>query len=254
MTMLFSCYCVPYRYEIREDRRREVLRAETHLETLRNDIIIAVRNGIVGNTKQPSNNYAKQHVIWDGDFSQPGPMTNNLNLQSEDIAQPNPVEDHHSTQRRFKETLLRNLENISHGHRPGNFTSAKVESYLSHLGDSVTSQSTETCPLPNLTSDPYQSHAGEVYVPKATSYGYRLSTETEEPTIQMETSFNQSRNKIISQDDLELIKLEIITSLKSELRDKARDVTTEMLNPSPATNMLPDLYSELYQTHLYTQL
>lgn len=216
--------------------------------------MLAVRNGLVGDTNQPSQTYANQHVIWDGDYSQPGPLTHNPNLQSEGIAQPNLTVDHRSTQRKFKETLLRNLENISHGNRPGNFTSAKVESYLSHLGDSVTSQSTDTCPLPNLTSDPYQSHAGEVYVPKATSYGYRLSTEADDHPILMETSFNQSRNKILSQDDLELIKLEIITSLKSELRDTARDVATELLNPSPATNMLPDLYSELYQTHLYTQL
>lgn len=187
------------------------------------------------------------------DYSQSG-QVGHSNSQSEGLAQSLKVEDHRSTQRKFKDTLIRNLENISHGYTPGNFTAAKVESYLTHLGDSGSSQSTETCPLPNLTSDPFKSHAGEVYVPMATSYNYGISADSVNPQLQTETCFNEPRSKILSQEDIESIKLEIISTLKSELRETARDVAYELVNPSPATNLVPDLYSELYQTHLYTQL
>jgi hypothetical protein len=242
-----------YRYEIREDRRREILRAENHLETLRKDIIHAIRGSFVDHPNQ-NYSYPNHQTNFSGDYSQPAHAGYNP-TDHISHASRSQVDEHRNTQRKFKDTLIRNLENISYGNTPENFTSAKVESYLSHLEHSTSSQTTDTYPLPNLTSDPFKSHSGEVYAPRPTNYGQRYHSDaTEHAQNHTETSFNQPRSRILSNEDIESIKLEVLTSLKSELRESARDVAKEILSPSPATNIVPDLYSDLYQTHLYTQL
>ena len=248
---ILTKYYSIYRYEIREDRRREILRAENHLDALRKDIIQSIRGSFV---EHPNQNYPNHQTHFSGDYSQSGHAGYN---QTDHTAHSgrSQADDHRSTQRKFKDTLIRNLDNISYGNAPEKFTSAKVESYLSHLEHSTSSQTTDTYPLPNLTSDPYKSLSGEVYAPRPTSYGQRYSTDVaEHAQHHTETSFNQPRPKILTNEDIESIKLEVISSLKSELRESARDVAKEILSPSPATNIVPDLYSDLYQTHLYTQL
>ncbi|KAL4229735.1 anthranilate synthase component II [Mactra antiquata] len=240
------------RYEIREDRRREVLRTETNMDTLRRDITIAIKNGLfnknsmngqcVGSTPNHNSN-------WCTEFSQSVPAYHS-NDQLDDMTQQN--KEHLNPQRRFKDTLIHNLDRLPQNQpKLNSFSTAKVESYLSHLGgDSVSSQTTDTYPLPNLTTDPYKSHAGEVHVPKVTSYGCRISDDTD---FEMP---NHTRNGIFSSDDLESIKLEIIASLRSEIRETARNVASDLLSTSPSgnTNPVPELHSDLYQTHLYTQL
>ena len=121
-----------------------------------------------------------------------------------------------------------------------NITTTKVESYLSHLGDSYSSQTSDNFPAHNL-GDSLQSRE---YIPQSnTSYGYNLYAR----------GAPESKSKLLP-CDIEHIKLEIMSSLKTELQDTAKDLATDMLNYSNNAAMLPSINSELYQTHLYTQL
>lgn len=65
------------------------------------------------------------------------------------------------------------------------------------------------------------------------------------------------REGSLSQGDLESLKREIISSLRMEIRDVAREAylsSPPMYNGGLSSDMLPNLNSELYHTHLYTQL
>ncbi len=74
------------------------------------------------------------------------------------------------------------------------------------------------------------------------------------PTMPHSTSGN-----FLSQGEIDTLKREIVTSLRTEMRELAREmVHMNPQNPrgSPvnAPNLLPPINSELYHTHLYTQL
>ena len=63
----------------------------------------------------------------------------------------------------------------------------------------------------------------------------------------------------LSQGEIDTLKREIVTGLRSEMRELAREmmqVTAQNARGSPvnAPNLLPPINSELYHTHLYTQL
>ena len=123
-----------------------------------------------------------------------------------------------------------------------NITTTKVESYLSHLGDSYSSQTSDNFPA-HIFCDSLRSRD---YIPQSnTSYGYNLYARG--------APESHSKSKLLP-SDIEHIKLEIMSSIKTEIQDTAKDIATDMLNCSHNAAMLPSTNSELYQTHLYTQL
>ena len=74
------------------------------------------------------------------------------------------------------------------------------------------------------------------------------------PTMPHSTSGN-----FLSQNEVESLKREIVTSLRQELRDLAREVANMNMpnargSPVNPPTLLPPINSELYHTHLYTQL
>ena len=76
------------------------------------------------------------------------------------------------------------------------------------------------------------------------------------------TIHHQSPDSLLSPADMDHLKREIVTSLRSELRDLAREMVTGVAPPLPPRDQpnvsgsifLPPPNSELYHTHLYTQL
>lgn len=143
-------------------------------------------------------------------------------------------------------------------------TADKVENYLKHLEDDISSSTSISCPLPNITNDPYRSYNSILNVPRATSYQNKLyNTKQHEADEQQydssaddtrceETTF--SKDKLFSKSDLDAIKLEIMSSVLAELRDTARGMTRDLIQPTNSVGSIPELNSDLYQTHLYTQL
>lgn len=74
------------------------------------------------------------------------------------------------------------------------------------------------------------------------------------PTMPHSTSGN-----FLSQSELETLKREIVTSLRNEMRELAREMSsanqqTARGSPVNPPTLLPPINSELYHTHLYTQL
>ncbi len=74
------------------------------------------------------------------------------------------------------------------------------------------------------------------------------------PTMPHSTSGN-----FLSQGEIETLKREIVTGLRSELRELAREMSNtnnQNARGSPVNppSLLPPINSELYHTHLYTQL
>lgn len=61
---------------------------------------------------------------------------------------------------------------------------------------------------------------------------------------------------LLSQQEIEILKREIVSSLKTELREMAREIVhQERPNPFPSgPPHLPPIGADLYHTHLYTQL
>ena len=237
-----------FRYEIRDDRKKDFYRFDSLFETLRNDILGA---------------------IWEKSRPIPRPRPtypSNFNPEKQKTAQgkeePSVYNSFHAgPHSNFKpgdhETPPAGAQNskpdfysaqtgnnfVSLNHTAKNYTTTKVESYLSHLGDSFSSQTTDNF-LSHNACDSIQSRD---YVPQGnTSYGYNLYTRAG-------AELNQ-RTKLLTSADIELIKLEIMSSLKSEIQDTAKEVTSDLLNYSNNASMLPTIDSELYQTHLYTQL
>ncbi|KAJ8297879.1 hypothetical protein KUTeg_024410 [Tegillarca granosa] len=61
----------------------------------------------------------------------------------------------------------------------------------------------------------------------------------------------------LTRSDIQELKYELVSSLRTELRDAVQDViqNSDNISNKMASNVsLPPLNSELYQTHLYTQL
>ena len=74
------------------------------------------------------------------------------------------------------------------------------------------------------------------------------------PTMPHSTSGN-----FLSQGEIETLKREIVSGLRTEMRELAREMmqmNAQNARGSPvnAPNLLPPINSELYHTHLYTQL
>src|SRR6218665_950288 len=72
----------------------------------------------------------------------------------------------------------------------------------------------------------------------------------------------EGKGAVMGPDELQAFKREIVTSLKGELQELAREMAlatghnarSSPINPPPMSSLAPNLTSELYQTHLYTQL
>lgn len=236
-----------FRYEIRDDRKKDSVKFENLIETLKNDILGAIweKNSHIAKPRQtyPSiftsdkakvpqvqhdpPGYTSFHSVNRGKLKpseEEAPVDGATNLKTEFLSQPG-----------------NNF--FTFGQKAKTFTTTKVESYLSHLGDSFSSQNTDTFPAHNVC-DSTQSRD---YFPQShTSYGYNLYSRG--------VSDSNSKSKYLAPSDIEHIKLEIMSSLKSEIQDTAREMTSEMLSYSNNAAMLPAINSELYQTHLYTQL
>ncbi|KAH3833233.1 hypothetical protein DPMN_106537 [Dreissena polymorpha] len=59
---------------------------------------------------------------------------------------------------------------------------------------------------------------------------------------------------IIQAPDIECIRMEMMETLRREVREAARDVALNYLQLSGSGRVIPEVDTELYQTHLYTQL
>ena len=76
------------------------------------------------------------------------------------------------------------------------------------------------------------------------------------PTLAAQPAETPRVNPVVMDPtDLDYMKDDIIVSLRTEVRDIVRDlmVSAQTVNYNAAIAPLP-VYSELYQTHLYTQL
>lgn len=250
------------RYEIREDRRRENLRSDENFDRLRSDVISALTGNASGteNERLKSSNSGVKR-----------PLYNRLSAQYQDHSSypeyhtqgtgvyKTSFSDHVTP---LKPETLSKMSEMAE--RSSFYTAAKVESYLNHLEDDISTSTSVSYPLPNITNDPFRSHSGVFEVPIVTSYGHRLysssNNDTKDSAYRNTTSEsvgrqpNHSQNRLISDADLEAIKLDIVTSLKTELQDAAREMARELLQPTNSTGNIPELSSDLYQTHLYTQL
>ena len=259
LSNLFSLY----RYEIREDRRRENLRSDRQFERLRADL-----NTVLSGT--------------DRDRGRPNVSTNrSMHTRSSDSVYDNKKDNvflckndntHRKLVYRTASDDPRNLTSIKQetlaklaGNSDRNACySAKIESYLSHLEDDISNSTFVSHPLPHITNDPFRSHTGLFDAPRVTTYGHRLysagnqdSVDThdsisEDNTFCLETSFNHVKQ--LPKSDIDAIKLEIMTSLKTELRNAVREITQEIVQPSSSVLSVPEMNSDLYHTHLYTQL
>ena len=236
-----------FRYEIRDDRKKDFYRIESLFEIIRNEILGA---------------------IWEKTKPIPRPRPTyptNFNPDKQKTVpgkeEPQSYSSVHAGNHNFRLFGDHELPNdASQNAKPDFYTAqtghnfvslnqtaksytTKVESYLSHLGDSFSSQATDIFPSHN----PCDSILSREYVPQGnTSYGFNLYARTA-------AELNQ-RTKVLTPSDIELIKLEIMSSLKTEIQDTAKEVTTDLLNSTNNAALLPTIDSELYQTHLYTQL
>ena len=229
-----------YRYEIRDDRKKDSLRIENMIESLRNEILGSIweRNMTIPRPRPmyPSN-YTPDRVNVKDE-----PPAYNSFMPCRAEQKPSDYEGHDMNPKPDLYSTQTGNNFVSITDTAKNMTTTKVESYLSHLGDSYSSQTSENFPAHNLC-DSLQSRD---YIPQSnTSYGYNLYARG--------ASESNSKSKI-SPCDIEHIKMEIMSSLKSELQETAKDLATDMVNYNHNAAMLPSINSELYQTHLYTQL
>ena len=72
-------------------------------------------------------------------------------------------------------------------------------------------------------------------------------------------SYGGNGSGYLSGTDLDILKHEIITGLRSEIRELAREIATGAQSTIPGSSssqglVLPPPTADLYQTHLYTQL
>ena len=254
--------CINYRYEIREDRLRETKVAETRLESLQGELLHAIKTyhpddhknrpppyGYTSGSGQLST--TQQHFDYVRTVQTQAPSDcSTITAQNDDPLYISNNRDHY-------------LYRFSHpglGQRPSNYTVAKVANYISHLGDSFSSQMTDTFPSNhNISDQPSPAHDSDAHVQfsNGCSPSYSLvrphATRTEnndESVAKPEVKIQ----KLLTQKDIESVKLEILCALKAEIRDSAKEVASDIMNMSGSGTILPDLSSELYQTHLYTQL
>ena len=237
-----------FRYEIRDDRKKDTVKFEALIETIRNEILGAIfeKSSAIPRPRPtyPSNFNPDKSKGGQG-LEEPSmynaiPSGSHSNIRHSENEPP--VVGAHNVKNEYYSTPSGN-NFVSLNQSAKNYTTTKVESYLSHLGDSFSSQTTDNFPTHNLC-DTLQSR--DYYPQGNTSYGYNLYARGA-------SDLNQ-RTKLLSPNDIELIKLEIMSSLKSEIQDTAKEVTSDLLNYSNNAAMLPSINSELYQTHLYTQL
>ena len=252
-----------HRYEIREDRRRETLRSETYFGRLRGEILSTLRSAMLNQpasrrqTSTSSERFAHSSAPYGNRESEytPRPPPSYDNNYSGRVQtcfdNSNEVFPFSEDPGRFQRKGLESHMND----RISNYTDAKIESYLRHLGEVGSSVTSDSGALPSLTTDPYKSHSGEVFVPRPTLHGNQLDNDNDpRGSLDGHSTACDGKSRLLTREDIESITVEIVESLRAELRETARDIALDLAQPPPNVGILPDLSSDLYQTHLYTQL
>ena len=151
----------------------------------------------------------------------------------------------------YSDKITENMSQYPIG-RPAHYSTAKVQSYISHL-DSYSSTATDNQSVASSTVYQHPSY----YSKPEDSLQQRTCKEHRGPVYtgsKTDAIFNRTNSRVLSVDDIETIKLEILTSLKTEICDTAKEVAADVLTQARGAEMMPEFNSELYQTHLYTQL
>lgn len=223
------------RYELREDRGREAGRKESYLAVLRQDIAAMVRDVLRNGT---GNNINQSHMTTLSrrqDFARMG---------SKSKTHDNLSENNLTFQNQNSQTVQMGVqyspENIRTHWESNNSTRLNSDDFMRMRSDTSSSHTSNPFPLPDITSGPYRSHSWVPYVPRATSAADNID--------------RVPSGSILQAPDIECIRLEMMETLRREVREAARDVAFNYLHSSGNGPLIPDVDSELYQTHLYTQL